>query len=87
MSINAAVALHELSQARRDRVLLQALESYQASETAIQAAAQLWNAGRIIPSFTPPVKLKNSDQLYNWQIGAIEHALPAIIAALVAEVV
>lgn len=87
MSINAAVALHELSQARRDRVLLQALESYQASETAIQAAAQLWNAGRIIPSLTPPVKLKNSDQLCNWQIGAIEHALPAIIAALVAEVV
>lgn len=85
LSINAAVALHELSPARRDRVLLQALETHQASETAIQAAAHLWNAGQTIPSLTPPVKLKDPDQLHNWQIGTIEYALPAIIAALAAE--
>lgn len=70
-----------ISSQRKDDLLIVGLQNYEATPALVEAAAQLYNAGKEPLNLRSPVALK-PNLVASWQIGIIKNALLAILQAL-----
>jgi hypothetical protein len=84
MCIRGALAVHEVSSVRRDRLVQIALTRYPAEPDTAELAARLYNTGKKPLDLTLPWETK-SDVQEGWQVGIVKNAINPIIEALVLE--
>jgi len=82
MCIRGALAVHEISSVRRDRLIEVALTRYPSEPDTAELAAQLYNTDKEPLDLKLPWKTK-SDVQEGWQVGIVKNAIPAIVLALV----
>jgi hypothetical protein len=84
--LSSASTVNAFSPARRDQILLTALERFEANQQLIEVAAQLYNSDKEPLALEPPVKL-GSELVEAWQVGIVKNTLERIIKALAAQTI
>jgi hypothetical protein len=84
MCMQSALQVHEISPARRDRLVEMALTRYPAEEQDARLGGMLYNTGKSPLDLRLPWQTK-SRVLDGWQLGVAANALEALVEALVEE--
>jgi len=80
----SAMTVGKLSPSRRDQILLSGIGMFKGDPATVEAAAQIYNAGKQVLDLTPPPQLKR-DLVESWQLGVVKNAIPVILGAMAAQ--
>jgi hypothetical protein len=81
MCIQSAVAVHEMSPDRRDRLVEIALARYPSNDELGELGAKLYNTGKVILDLQLPWRTETKIE-DGWQLGIVKNAIPAIVEAV-----
>lgn len=80
--VMSAMAIGNLSPTHRDQILLSGLAKFRCDPPTAEAAAQLYNTGKEVLDFAPPLKF-DAQILEAWQLGVVKNAIPFIAKTMI----
>lgn len=82
MCIQSALAVHEISPDRRDRLVEIALTRFPSNDDLGEVGAKLYNTGKVILDLQLPWRTETRIE-DGWQLGIVKNAIPSIVEAVI----
>ena len=82
MCIQSALAVHEISPDRRDRLVEIALTRFPSNDGLGEVGAKLYNTGKVILDLQLPWRTETRIE-DGWQLGIVKNAIPSIVEAVI----